>query len=99
MSVIGGAQKDIDLALEQPATGERAFVQVKSRADRAVLRDYIERFNADATFQRMFFVCHSPIGDLHVPTDDRRVQLWTGSLLAEMVVRTGLIDWLMRKLK
>jgi hypothetical protein len=48
--------KDIDLALEQPATGERAFVQVKSRADSSVFSDYIERFRADPTNDRMLFV-------------------------------------------
>ena len=29
---VGGSQKDIDLILMQPTTGEKAFVQVESRA-------------------------------------------------------------------
>lgn len=32
VSRVGGSQKDTDLVLIQPATGEAAFVQVKSKA-------------------------------------------------------------------
>ena len=35
---------DVDLVLDQPATGETAFVQVKSKAGQSVLDDYIGRF-------------------------------------------------------
>ena len=51
--------RDIDLLLREQATGETAFVQVKSKASQAVLDDYLERF-AGAGYDRMFFVCHSP---------------------------------------
>lgn len=39
VSRVGGEQVDTDLVLEQPTTGERAFVQVKSRAGQSVLGD------------------------------------------------------------
>ena len=39
ISRVGGTQKDVDLILEQPATGEKACVQVKSKAGQAVLDD------------------------------------------------------------
>lgn len=35
--------KDVDLVLGQPVTGERAFVQVKSRASGRTLADYEAR--------------------------------------------------------
>lgn len=96
ISRVGGSQKDTDLVMEQPTTNERAFVQVKSRAPQRVLDDYISRFVEDGGYERMFFVCHSPVGSL-VADADRRVHLWTGQALAEMVVKAGLFDWLLEK--
>jgi hypothetical protein len=43
-SPLGGTQKDVDLILEQPTTGELAMVQVKSNADQRVVADYVARF-------------------------------------------------------
>lgn len=96
-SGVGGSdQADTDLVLEQAVTGERAFVQVKSRATGAVLVDYVERFRASAGFDRLFFVCHSPSGalpDHHEPG----VHVWLGDRLAEQAVRAGLLPWLIEK--
>ena len=44
MSRVGENLTDVDLILEQPTTGERAFVQVKSKASQSTLDDYIGRF-------------------------------------------------------
>jgi hypothetical protein len=75
VSALGGAQADVDLIVAQPATGERAFVQVKSRATQAVLANSIAAYRAGGAYTRMFFVCHSPNGalagdgpDVHVVT-------------------------------
>lgn len=83
--------------LEQVVTGERAFVQVKSRASGAILADYVARFRASG-FERLFFLCHSPSGAFAVPDDDR-IQVWLGDKLAEQAVRAGLFDWLIEKAK
>lgn len=96
LSAVGGTQKDIDLAVEQPTTGERAFVQVKSKATPAVLNDYIARFEADPGYQRLFFICHSPKGQLEAP-DDPAIQVWAGPRLAQMTVQAGLFDWLIER--
>ncbi len=93
ISRVGGSQKDVDLILEQPTTGEKAFVQVKSKAGQAVLDDYIDRFRRSETYQRMFFVCHSPKGALSTD-DDTRLHVWVGDRLADTAVRAGLFDWL-----
>ncbi len=93
ISRVGGTQKDVDLILEQPTTGEKAFVQVKSKAGQAVLDDYIDRFRRSGTYQRMFFVCHSPKGPLSTD-DDARLHIWAGDRLADAAVRAGLFDWL-----
>ena len=93
ISRVGGTQADTDLVLEQPTTGETAFVQVKSKAGQAVLDDYIGRFRRRGTYDRLFFICHSPAGTLSVD-DTAGVHIWAGDRLADVAVKAGLFDWL-----
>ncbi len=100
VGVTGGTEKDVDLDLQQPVTGERIAVQVKSRADAAVWRDYRDRFSDAAGYTRVYFVTHSPSEDLRreaEATQDDQFILWGGAELAEQAVRSGLTDWLMNK--
>jgi hypothetical protein len=69
---------------------------VKATADNSVLREYVRRFAADGSYDRMFFLRHSPKGELS-PPEDTRIAVWTGPRLAELVVKAGLIDWLTEK--
>jgi hypothetical protein len=92
-SALGGTLKDADLIVEQTVTGEIATVQVKSKATQAVLDDYIARFEADATFTRLFFVCHTPRGALDAG-DRPDVHVWTLETLAERAIGSGCYDWL-----
>jgi hypothetical protein len=94
VSVLGKNQADLDLALEQPTTGERIFVQVKSAATQKVLDDYVDRFDADGTYDRFFFLCHSPKGQLHA-RGRQHVHVWVGDVLADAAINAGLIDWLL----
>lgn len=96
ISALGGTQEFIDLAIEHPATGERAAVQVKSRAGQSVLNDYIERFDAAGSFARLFFACHS--ADTALVTDRPDVHVWQGTGLAASVTRFGLTDWVLAKI-
>ncbi len=96
LSRLGGSQADVDLVLEQPTTGERAFVQVKSKASQAVLDNYLDRYRRDGSCQRFFFVCHSPNGALSMVEDDR-LHIWAGERLAETAVKAGLYDWLIER--
>lgn len=101
VSVLGETEKDIDLLVEQIATGERAFVQVKSTATPAVLDDYIERFRAYAGADRMVFACHSPSPALAKRCAEARdhVDLWFADTLARKAVRAGLFDWLIERVR
>jgi hypothetical protein len=96
VSRVGENQKDVDLIIEQPATGDTAFVQVKSKARQAVLDDYIDRFRSSGIFDRMFFVCHTPEGQLSAD-DAASVHIWTGERLADAAVKAGLFDWLIEQ--
>ena len=101
VGVLGETQADVDLIVEQVATGERAFVQVKSRANPAVLEDYIGRFHDYGACDRMFFICHSPNKALLAraanPAPD--VELWVAETVAEKAIRAGLFEWLIERVR
>ena len=92
VGVVGKTQTTLDLSLELPITGERAFVQVKSHTDSKELADDIDQID-DGLYRRMFFVFHSG----EVTTDDERVSVIGPEKLAELVVDAGLVSWLIRK--
>ena len=96
-SPLGGTQKSIDLILEQPTTGERAMVQVKSAANQAMLDKYIDLFEEAGTFDRLFFISHERAKKLSPPHDDKRINVWAGEILASKVVHLGLHDWVFEK--
>jgi hypothetical protein len=98
VSRLGGRMKDIDLMLEQPLTGERASVQVKSAADQSVLNACVSAFEANTSASRFFFVCHSPRSALSATTSGNRpVDVWTIEQLASAAVDQGLTDWLIER--
>jgi Restriction endonuclease len=95
-SVLGKDQADVDLILNQPITGETAWVQIKSRASQAVLDDYLDRFRRDGSCDCFFFVCHSATGPLTLPAHPR-LHLWTGERLSDAAIDAGLLEWLIER--
>lgn len=95
-AVGGSGQADSDLILEQPVTGERAFVQIKSKATPAMLKDYVGKFEAYPGVDRFIFACHSPSAAL-APPDNPRLTLWLRSDLAARVVSSGLTHWVLAR--
>jgi hypothetical protein len=96
-SAIGGNQKLVDMELEQPTTSERGAVQVKSTASQRTLDQYITRIDEADRFDRFFFVCHSPEGELTAPSGRSDIHVWAGRELASTVLRLGLQDWVFEK--
>ena len=86
-------QKSLDLDLILPSTGERAFVQVKSKTNQTEFDEYVIQFEALDAYDRMFFVFHSG----NAKTDDERITVIGPEKLAEMVVDAGLVTWLVQK--
>ena len=76
-----------------PSTGERAFVQVKSRTTSHELAEYVTALDQAGPFDRMFFVYHTGA----ISTDDDRIVVIGADKLSEMVVEAGLTSWLIRK--
>lgn len=96
VSALGETGKDIDLIVQQPLTGERIAVQVKSSATQAVVNDYAARLALRSPDERIMLVCHSPVGSLVAPPgiDGRRIELMLGNDIMDLAIRTGLIDWI-----
>jgi hypothetical protein len=98
LAKLGGATEGIDIEAENVAANEIAFVQVKSAAAQSVVDDYIERFNARRErYDRMIFAVHTPIGALNSPPG-QSIQIWSGSRIAELVVRLGFGEWVANRM-
>lgn len=100
VGVSGGTERDIDLDLISPVTGERIAVQVKSRATAAVWREYKDKYADMRGFSRFYFVTHSPNEELRreaATSDDQDFILWDAERLAAQAIRGGLTGWLLDK--
>ena len=86
VGIVGRTQKTLDLDLVLPSTGERAFVQVKSRTTSQQLAEYVAAIE-DSPFSRMFYVFHSGEAE----TDDERVTVIGPEHLADLVMDAGLV--------
>lgn len=93
LGAVGKTQKTLDLDIILPSTGERAFVQIKSRTTSKELAEYVAKIDEAGPFNRMFFVFHSGAAD----TTDERVTLIGPERLAELVMDAGLTKWLIEK--
>lgn len=95
VGVVGKTQSTLDLDLVLPSTGERAFVQVKSRTTSKELADYVAKLGDRADlYTRMFYVYHSGSPAM---ADHPGVTLWGPEKIAELVVDAGLVRWLIEK--
>ena len=94
LGAVGKTQKTVDMEIELPSTGERAFIQVKSHTKQAELDRYVEAFE-ERIENRMFYIYHSARYGVH--TQHPRVSLIGPEKLAEMVLNAGLFDWLLQK--
>lgn len=92
---LGRTQKTVDIELELPTTGERAYVQVKSVAEQSVFSDYLSRFQTSDSYDRMFFVWHQ--GTLSEDLRAEGVTMIGPTRLAELILDTGLARWLRNK--
>lgn len=95
VSALGGNQADIDLAVEQTLTGERAFVQVKSEASAKAFEATLRAFDKSEAFDRCYFVCHSPRGEITSERAD--VSIWTRAEIANHTLKSGLTRWVLER--
>lgn len=100
VSPLGGSIKLVDLELEHPITDECAAVQVKSAASQKELDEYVSGVIEAGRFDRAFFICHSPKGQLKVPEDAEGldIHVWTAPELTATVLKLGLQNWIIEKM-
>jgi hypothetical protein len=93
ISQLGKTQKTLDLDLFSPITSERFLVQMKSRANRAEFETFREVTTGMEAYTRYYFVVHTPGTGLTQELETRRHLLWLPHDVAQLVVRYGLVDW------
>lgn len=97
---LGGTQRDIDLDLINPVSGEKVIVQAKSTATGKVFKDYQSRFSSmSGGYSRFVFATHSPNGKWANSVEDTEgnTELWLADKIAEQAARFGLAGWLIDK--
>lgn len=95
ISALGGHQKDTDLILEQPLTGERMAVQVKSEVSQRIVEDCARQLTAHVEGGRAMLVFHSATGALRAPAGD--LELMAGDAVARHAARAGLTAWILAR--
>lgn len=98
---IGGVQKEKDIELIAPVTGERILVQVKSATTLRQFKEYEAHFteirNSSKSYDEFYYVYHSPDGlDLH--SDIEKFEVWNLKRIAELAVSSGLVPWILNKI-
>jgi hypothetical protein len=98
LSLLGETMKYADLELEEPITGERYQVQIKAAAGAQDFATYRDKFTVQG-FRKLFFVVHSPDDNLTQELNTDSVELILPSRLGEMIVKAGLVTWVLNKIR
>lgn len=91
----GGVEKDIDLDLVQPLTGERVFVQIKSSTNKNEFDDYLAIYREHKNYNKFIFVYHSSEKEIFCEEDD--VIIMDNKALAKLSIELGLSNFLLKK--
>ncbi len=97
VSVLGKTEKDIDLDLYSPITNRKAFVQIKSSTNIAEIKACIEAYKSHEQYNEMYMAFHTCAGDIQQIEADPSIHLLDVSKISELVIHTGLINWLITK--
>ncbi len=99
VGVLGETEKTIDLDLLSPITLERYAVQIKSKASQAEFENYQRRFADMQSYNRLYFVVHTPTDDLVELEGELSgdVELLLPAKIADLTVKYGLADWVISK--
>lgn len=101
-SVLGKTEKDIDLDVYSPTAQKRAFVQIKSTTTKNEIESYIKTFKEYQQFDEMYFIYHTCNQDLsdfekQLKNSDKNINVWGLKEISNLVVSSGLVEWLINK--
>jgi hypothetical protein len=97
LSTVGGSEKSIDLDLLAPVSGKRTFVQIKSQSDKNEFEDYCQEFTTLDQYDKMFFVVHSPRGDVTTWAMPEKAQIMLISDIARLADAASRSKWIIQK--
>lgn len=99
-NVLGGPQKTKDIELISSVTGERILVQVKCSSNIKIYKEYEDYFNELDIYDRFFYVVHTTDNKLStlIPSNDK-VSIWRLNDISKLVVNSGLVNWIINKVK
>lgn len=100
MSILGKQGKDIDIDLYSPLSGKRAFVQVKSNTSLDEITRYYDIFKEYkkcGLYAEMFYAYHSGPDKTATGINDSAVSFFDLDKITDLVIQTGLIDWVINK--
>ena len=97
VSKVGGTQKMLDIDLVDPLTGDRAWVQVKSKATKKSFEEYKDELPDNG---KLFFFAHSPTKDLikyKKETPNTNANLLFAEEIAKLAMSAGLANWIITR--
>ena len=92
---VGGTQKTVDIVLESPITGDKAFVQVKMSTNAREFQECKDEFLGWETDDKMYFVYYICKGK--EPESGDGIDVVDAKKLAGWVFDAGLFDWLLKE--
>lgn len=96
--IVGGTEKTIDLSLYAPISQELAAVQIKSRTSKSEFMEYVGLFEKMGSYSKFFYIVHTGGDDLKNPDPENiDLKVIAGLELSDLVVRAGLVDWVIEK--
>jgi hypothetical protein len=97
ISIIGKTEKFIDIELITPVNNKKAFVQIKSQSSFEEFENYKNNFNNMKQYDEMFYVVHTPDKKLDSLKKEKNIEVIGLDKITELVINSGLINWLIKK--
>lgn len=91
--------KTFDLVLEESSNNDIYGVQIKSSCSYKDFEKYSHEFenNYATEFEKLFFVIHTPKGNWNNASQYEKVEIININKLAELVIKAGLVEWILNK--
>lgn len=98
IETLGKTQESIDLDLQLPINESRAFVQIKSKSAAKEYYEYKEDFDSKDQYNEFYYFVNQT-SDLKLIelAENKDNHIFTGKPLAELVLKCGLLDWVIEK--
>lgn len=98
IETLGRTQVSIDLDLQLPINDSRAFVQIKSESNSKEYFEYKEDYDSKDQYDEFYyFVNKTSDKKLLELANKKENHIFIGKPLAELVLKCGLLDWVIEK--